>query len=76
MKRRATRLLPANLAADYDRVAGAAAAELAARRLCLEAERGGICHLDAGHKPPHLARTPEKTERPDGTIIRTIVEWR
>jgi len=60
--------------AEYARVAAAAAADLAARRLCLATEGGGVCQLDAGHKPPHRARVGDRIDTPRGPR-RQIIEW-
>lgn len=61
--------------ADYARVGAAAAAELAKRKLCLEEKGGGVCTLDADHKPPHRARVGERIQTPTGPR-RNIIEWR
>lgn len=70
----ATTFVHAGGVEDYERVHAAAAADLAARRFCLAAEGGGVCHLDAGHKPPHRARVGERIDTPRGPK-RQIIEW-
>lgn len=64
-------------AVEYRRVHAAAAADLARHRLCLATKAeapGAVCHLDAGHKPPHRARVGERIETPRGPR-RQIIEW-
>ena len=57
------------------RVHAAAAAELAKRQLCGAEKAGGVCQLDANHKPPHRARVGERVDTPAGPK-RQIIEWR